>query len=55
MTAFAKLSMLTAACILSGCGGAPVANNGAANQQVPANVAEASNAAQSNAEAISFK
>ncbi len=55
MTAFAKLSLITAALMLSACGGAPVANNSAANEQAPTNVAEASNAAQSNAEAISFK
>lgn len=59
MTAFAKLPLMTAALMLSACGGAPVPNNSAdnaANEQVPpANVAEAGNAAQSNAEAISFK
>lgn len=59
MTAFAKLPLITAAIMLSACGGAPVANNSAdnaANEQAPpANVAEPGNAAQDNAEAISFK
>jgi len=55
MMAFGKLPLMTIALVLSGCGGAPVANN-SANEQAPlANAAEPSNAAQSNAEAISFK
>lgn len=55
MTAFAKLSLITASLILSACNGAPVANN-SANEAAPlANVAESGNAASSNAEAISFK
>lgn len=55
MTAFAKLPLITVALLLSACGGTPIANNSANEQTLPANEAEPSNAAQSNAEAISFK